>query len=111
MPVAPKPPLRKKLPTAQTDPQEAPPDVPIGAAEPVQTTLSPPHIIRLVIVNTLVLAQLCLAISIAAQHPEEMVPVFYRVFLSLLLPTLILGTYSKRFLPTLQAQQRQQVQQ
>ena len=34
----------------------------------------------------------------AAQNPEEFTPVFFKVFFSLLVPTLILGIVSKRFI-------------
>jgi hypothetical protein len=56
-----------------------------------------PHFIRVVIVNLLVLAELCVAMYMAAQKPEEFTPVFFKVFFALLVPTLILAAFSKRF--------------
>ena len=73
-------------------------EAPLGAGQQMHTTITLPHFIRLVIVNTLVLAELCVAMYMAAQNPEEFTPVFFKVFFSLLVPTLILGIISKRFI-------------
>lgn len=73
-------------------------EAPLGAAQEVQVTLSLPHIIRIAVVNVLVLVELCIAMYMAAQNPEEFTPVFFKVFFSLLVPTLIVGIVSKRFI-------------
>jgi hypothetical protein len=73
-------------------------EAPLGAAQQVQITLTLPHIIRVVTVNVLVLVELCIAMYMAAQNPEEFTPVFFKVFFALLVPTLILGVISKRFI-------------
>ena len=73
---------------------EAPP----GAGQQVHTELSLPNFIRLAIINILVLVELCFAMYMAKQEPEEFTPVFFKVFFSLLVPTLILGILSKRFI-------------
>jgi hypothetical protein len=73
-------------------------ETPLGAAQQVQVTLTLPHIIRVVTVNVLVLVELCIAMHMASQNPEEFTPVFFKVFFSLLVPTLILGVVSKRFI-------------
>jgi len=84
----------------------------MGAAEPVHATLSIPHLIRLFIVNTIVLVELCIAMYIAAQAPAEIITaVFFRVLLSLLVPTLILSTYTKRFMPVITVRLIQRVPQ
>ena len=70
---------------------------PPGAGRPVPTTLTLPHFIRVVLVNVLVLAELCIAMYMAAQQPDEFTPVFFKVFFSLLAPTLLLAAVSKRF--------------
>ena len=73
-------------------------EAPLGAGQQVHTTITLPHFIRLVIVNLLVLAELCVAMYMAANNPEEFTPVFFKVFFSLLVPTLILGIVSKRLI-------------
>jgi hypothetical protein len=70
----------------------------MGAAQQVRTDLSLPNIIRIVSINLLVLAELCVAMYMANENPEEFTPVFFKVFFSLLVPTLILGIASKRLL-------------
>jgi len=72
-------------------------EAPMGAAQHVHAELSLPHVIRLVIVNVLVLVELCVAMFMANEHPEEFTPVFFKVFFALLVPTLILAAVSKRF--------------
>ena len=72
-------------------------EAPLGAGQQVHTSITLPHVIRLVIVNVLVLVELCVAMYMANENPEEFTPVFFKVFFSLLVPTLILGTVSKRF--------------
>ena len=67
-----------------------------GAGQQVHTTLSLPQIIRVVIVNVFVLAELCVAMYMANKNPDEFTPVFFKVFFSLLVPTLILASISKR---------------
>ncbi|MCL2458218.1 MAG: hypothetical protein FWF31_05090 [Desulfobulbus sp.] len=89
------------LPSSDED-APAQSEAPMGAAQQVQTTLSLPHIIRLVIVNVLVLVELCIAMYMANKTPEEFTPVFFKTFFSLLVPTLILGVISKRFIPKAQ---------
>jgi hypothetical protein len=79
--------------------EHAPPaeEAPMGAAQYVHIEFSPAHLIRVVIVNILVLAELCAAMYMANQNPEEFTPTFFKVFFSLLAPTLILAAISKRF--------------
>jgi hypothetical protein len=72
-------------------------EAPLGAAQLVHTTITLPHIIRLVIINAIVLLELGAAMYIASQNPEEFTPTFFKVFFSLLAPTLILAVISKRF--------------
>ena len=87
--------MSDKVPAAEPVPEE---DAPLGAPQRVQTTLSLPHVIRLVAINLLVLAELCIAMYMASQNPEEFNPVFFKVFFALFVPTLILGIVSKRFI-------------
>jgi len=73
-------------------------EAPLGAPQQVQTTFTLRHIIRVVTVNVLVLVELCVAMYMANENPEEFTPVFFKVFFALLVPTLILATVSKRFI-------------
>ena len=74
-------------------------EAPMGAPQPVHMDFSLPHLIRIVTVNVLVLAELCIAMYIAnGQGPEEFQPVFLKVFFSLLVPTLILASIAKRLM-------------
>ena len=87
--------LRSPAPIEESLPEE---DAPMGAPQVVQTTISLPHLIRVGVINLLVLAELCFAMYMASQNPEEFTPVFYKVFFALFVPTLILGIVSKRFI-------------
>jgi hypothetical protein len=80
--------------------EHAPPqtEAPMGAAQHVQMDFSLPHLIRIVTVNVLMLAELCLAMYMAKRHPEAFTPVFFKVFFSLLVPTLILASICKRWM-------------
>ena len=73
-------------------------EAPLGAPQQVQVDFTLPHFIRIVTVNILVLAELCIAMYMANQNPEEFQPVFLKVFFSLLVPTLILASIAKRLM-------------
>jgi len=73
-------------------------EAPLGAAQHVQTNFTLPHILRVVTVNVLVLAELCVAMYMANQNPEEFNSVFFKVFFALLVPTLILSAVVKRLM-------------
>ena len=84
----------------QTDPApETPEENRLGAAQHVQTDLNLPRAVYVVAVNILVLAELCVAMYMATQDPDEFTPVFFKVFFSLLGPTLVLAAVGKRLLP------------
>ena len=70
---------------------------PLGLGRQVHVTLTLPQFIRIAIVNILVLVELCVAMYMAEKNPDEFTPVFFKVFFSLLVPTLILAAVSKRF--------------
>ena len=84
-------------PSSEDRPAQAE-EAPLGAPQQVHMDFSPPHLIRIVIVNVLVLAELCIAMYMAGQNPEEFQPVFLKVFFSLLVPTLILASIAKRLM-------------
>ena len=73
-------------------------EAPMGAPQQVDMDFSLPHLIRIVTVNVLVLAELGIAMYLASQNPEEFQPVFLKVFFSLLVPTLILASIAKRLM-------------
>ena len=83
------------VPVEEDAPEE---EAPMGAPQVVRTTISAPHLIRVTIINLLVLAELCIAMYMASQNPEEFNSVFFKVLFALLVPTLILGVVSKRFI-------------
>lgn len=83
-------------PGEEQAPEQA--EAPLGAPQQVRMDFSLPHLIRIVTVNVLVLAELCIAMHMAYQHPEEFQPVFFKVFFSLLVPTLILASIAKRLM-------------
>ena len=85
-------------PPPSEDPAPEQTEAPLGAPQQVHMDFSLPHFIRIVIVNVLVLVELCIAMYIASQNPEEFQPVFLKVFFSLLVPTLILASIAKRLI-------------
>lgn len=74
-------------------------EAPLGAPQHVRTSLDPRHILFVIFVNVLVLAELCVAMYMATQQPDEFTPVFFKTFFTLLVPTLVLAVVGKRFVP------------
>jgi hypothetical protein len=64
--------------------------------EQVDVTSSPRQWLLAVVMNVLVLAELCVAMYFAAATPEEFTATFVKVFFGLLLPTLAAGYLMKR---------------
>lgn len=54
------------------------------------------HLMLVIFLNLLVLAELCIAMYMASADPENLTPVFMKVFFGLLIPTLTAGFYLKR---------------
>jgi hypothetical protein len=54
------------------------------------------HLMLVIFLNVLVLAELCIAMYMASADPENFTPVFMKVFFGLLIPTLTAGFYLKR---------------
>jgi len=67
------------------------------AKQQAHAAITLPRILRAVLINLLVLAELCVAMYMATQNPNEFTPVFFKVFFALLAPTLVLAFISKRF--------------
>jgi hypothetical protein len=88
-------------PPSPDSPEEHAPEqteAPLGAPQHAHVTFTLPHIIRIVTVNLLMLVELCVAMYLANENPEEFTAVFFKVFFSLLVPTLILASVCKRLM-------------
>ncbi len=70
----------------------------MGAAQKVSLTSSPRMKLFAVCVNVLVLAELTLAMYFAAQDPDRLTPVFFKIFFSLLVPTIIAAIIGRRLI-------------
>jgi hypothetical protein len=53
-----------------------------------------------IVIDVLVLAELAVAMYMAAAHPDNFTPVFMKTFFGMLLPTLLLGLLAKRMVRT-----------
>jgi membrane protein CcdC involved in cytochrome C biogenesis len=54
------------------------------------------HLILVIVLNLLVLAQVCIAMYMATADPDNFSMVFMKAFFGMLIPTLIAGFYLKR---------------
>jgi len=54
------------------------------------------HWILVIGMNMAVLAELCVAIYLAANDPEDFTAAFMKAFFSMLAPTLVVGFFAKR---------------
>ncbi len=54
------------------------------------------HLILVIVLNLLVLAEVCIAMYMAAADPDNFTPVFMKAFFGMLIPTLFAGFYLKR---------------
>ena len=62
--------------------------------------------IVVVILDVVVLIELCVAMYLGSRQPESLTPVFIKSFLSMLVPTLILAKVMVRALRTRSAESR-----
>lgn len=60
-----------------------------GEAQPVEITANLYRRILAIVANVLVLAEVFVAMYFAAQDMDEITPIFFKVFFSLLIPTII----------------------
>jgi hypothetical protein len=72
------------------------PDRPLGEAQSVPLASGLPRLMLTVAVNALVLAEVFVAMYFAAQTPDEITPIFFKLFFSMLLPTLLAAFILKR---------------
>ena len=49
-----------------------------------------------IVMNVLVLAELCVAMYLAAGNPEDFTATFIKAFFGMLIPTLVVGVLAKR---------------
>lgn len=82
--------------TLQT--KEIPQDTGYGSAQSASITTSLRLRIFALFVNLLVLSELCIAMYFAAQDMDNLTPVFFKVFFTLLIPTIIGTILVRRFI-------------
>lgn len=68
----------------------------------VDVASSSRHWLLVIVMNVLVLAELCVAMYLAASSPEDFTATFLKAFFGLLMPTLIAGVLVKRRLRAMQ---------
>ncbi len=84
---------------SEEHPSEATPaEGPMGEAQTVHLASGLPRLVLTITVNLLVLAEVFIAMYFAAQNPDEITPIFFKVLFTLLLPTLVLAFVAKRIL-------------
>jgi hypothetical protein len=57
---------------------------------------SPRHWMLVIVMNVLVLAELCLSMYLAVSSTEDFTATFIKVFFGMLIPTLVIGALAKR---------------
>jgi len=57
---------------------------------------SPRHWMLVIVMNVLVLAELCLSMYLAVSSTEDFTATFIKVFFGMLIPTLVVGALAKR---------------
>lgn len=70
----------------------------MGEAQTVSITCSPRMRLFAIAINLMVLTELCIAMYFAAQDQTQLTPVFFKVFFSLLLPTLVIAFVGRRII-------------
>jgi hypothetical protein len=61
---------------------------------------SPRHWMLVIVMNVLVLVELCLSMYLAVSSTEDFTATFIKVFFGMLIPTLVIGALAKRRLRT-----------
>lgn len=70
----------------------------MGEAQKVSLTSSPRLKLFALFINILVISELFVAMYFANQTPARLTPVFFKIFFSLLLPTLLLAFAGRRLI-------------
>lgn len=69
-----------------------------GQAQRVSLTASPRMRLFAVLINFMVISELFVAMYFANQTPDRLTPVFFKIFFSLLAPTLVLAIVGRRLI-------------
>ncbi|MDR2489206.1 MAG: hypothetical protein LBD42_06930 [Desulfovibrio sp.] len=83
---------------SEADATASSPEEALGEAQAVQLAYGLPRLLLTVATNLLVLGEVFIAMYFAAKNPDEITPVFFKLFFSMLLPTLILAFILKRII-------------
>ena len=70
----------------------------MGEAQTVSITSDPRLRIFSLVINILVVSELFIAMYFAAQDQDRLTPIFFKVFFSLLIPTLVAAFVGRRLL-------------
>ncbi len=62
----------------------------------VEVAQSPQHWLFVIVMDVLVLAELCVAMYLAVASAEDFTATFIKVFFGMLIPTLVVGALAKR---------------
>lgn len=68
----------------------------IGEAQKVSLATSPRLRLFAMFINFLVVSEVFIAMYFAAQTPDKLTPIFFKIFFSLLVPTLALAFWGRR---------------
>lgn len=90
--------LRRAQADVPEDPEPAAPEAGIGEAQKVALSGSPRMKLFAVFVNLLVLAELTAAMYFAALEPDRLTPMFFKIFFSLLIPTIICAFVGRKLI-------------
>ena len=74
----------------------------------VDVAKTPRHWLLVIVMDVLVLTELCVAMYLAASSPEDFTATFMKAFFGMLIPTLVIGALAKRRLRPALAQTRPQ---
>lgn len=86
------------FPPSVTEPAQEHAEPAMGEAQKVSITCSPRMRIFAIGINILVITELTVAMYMASLQPDEFTPVFFKVFFSLLVPTLIGAFIGRRMI-------------
>lgn len=70
----------------------------MGEGQTVSLTTSPRLRLFAMLINLLVVSEVFVAMYFAAQTPDRLTPVFFKIFFSLLVPTLMLAFFGRRYI-------------
>jgi hypothetical protein len=62
----------------------------------VDVAKNPRHWLLVIVMDVLVLTELCVAMYVAVSSPEDFTATFMKAFFGMLIPTLVIGALAKR---------------